>query len=491
MSRFLEFPTLTERPPLEGSMAKIGGTKGWVAAAGVALLLAFVAVPALSGAASAAPVTSAATADPSTQWAYGGQGWSNNTLHYGNVTITWNASFGWTVVFTVTPTTPGTWMLEEKRTVGVTISSSFVGPVVQATYKYHAQEVDVAFANLTNQSVVYVNGLPVPALGIDNASASVNASISEAVSKTVHGLTASASLDVMGVAKASTSFTPSLGLIPLNLTGVNEWNSTATATPSASWTVSYAWMDQGFNGTKGSGSGSKSGSLSGSGTVYLTGYKLHQVATPQFDDHKSRTAIVLIVQGAFDNYDGFIFVPHDFDLFGTAAHDYDATSLGSAEISAETLYLSAGPGGLSVTAAASTFGADDQSVNALATPATQGSSPAATLGSPSGTVLGQPMSVTSANAEANCLTGGCGGAAAAGLSGALLVALAVVAVAVIVGTVGVIEWRAYSRRHSQKGLVGGYGESWPNGVPPAATYSPPTMGPSDAKEIADDPTRHP
>ncbi len=50
-------------------MAKIGGTKAWVAAAGVALLMAFVAVPALSGAAFAAPVTSAVWANPSTQWA--------------------------------------------------------------------------------------------------------------------------------------------------------------------------------------------------------------------------------------------------------------------------------------------------------------------------------------------------------------------------------------------------------------------------------------
>ena len=104
-------------------MAKIGGTKLWVAATGLVLLFAFVAIPALSGAASAAPVTGAASADPATQWAYGGQGWSNNTLQFGNVTITWDAAFGWTVVFTVTPTTPGTWMLEEQRTVGITISA--------------------------------------------------------------------------------------------------------------------------------------------------------------------------------------------------------------------------------------------------------------------------------------------------------------------------------------------------------------------------------
>ncbi len=471
-------------------MSKIGGTKLWVAATALVLLFAFVAIPALSGAASAAPVTGAASADPATQWAYGGQGWSNNTLQFGNVTITWDAAFGWTVVFTVTPTTPGTWMLEEQRTVGITISASYSGPVLQASYNYHGQEVDVAFANLTNQSVVYVNGQAVPALGIDNASASVSGSISEAVSKTIHGLTSSASLDVTGIAQASTSFSPSLGLIPLNLTGIDEWNSTATGNPSASWNVSYSWTDKGFNGTTGSGSGSKAGSLSGSGPVNLTGYKL-KIAPPVFSDKKPRTAVVLVVQGVFDNYDGFIFVPHAFDLFGTAAHVYDSTSLGSAAISAETLYVSSGPGGTSVTAASASFGSNDASVNALATPVGQVSPATAPPSSPSGTVVGQPMSVAQANAEANCLTNGCGGAAAAGPTGALLVALVGVAVAVVVGTVGVIEWRSYARRQSQKGLVGGYGESWPNGVPPAAAFSPPTMDPNNEQMLADDPNRRP
>jgi hypothetical protein len=490
MSGLPEFSPLTEQAPLEATMAKIGGTKGWVVAAGVALLLAFVAVPALSGAASAASVTSAVSADPSTQWAYGGQGWSNTSLQYGNVTISWSASWGTTVVFTVTPTAPGTWMLEEQRTVGITISATYSGPIVQATYNYHAQEVDVAFANLTNQSSVYVNGQAVPALGVDNASASINASISEAVSKTVKGLTASASLDVTGVGQAATSFNPSLGLIPLNLTGVNAWNSSAIGSPSASWNISYAWTDQGFNGTTGSGSGSKAGSLSGTGPVYVTGSKVRLVTAPVFHDGKDRTAIVLVVQGVFDNYDGFIFVPHAFDMFGTAAHNYDATSLGSAGISAQMLFVSSGPGGPSVTAASTTFGANDQSVNALATPVGQ-VSPAAGSPSPSGQVLAQPMSVAAANAQATCLTKGCGPAAAAAESDVLLIAVIGLAVALAVGTVGVIEWRSYARRQSQKGLVGGYGESWPNGVPPAGAIAPPTMGPSDGKNPGDDLNRQP
>ena len=77
------------------------------------------------------------------------------------------------------------------------------------------------------------------------------------------------------------------------------------------------------------------------------------------------------------------------------------------------------------------------------------------------------------------------------MAGSLLVALVGVAVALVVGTVGVIEWRSYARRRSQKGLVGGYGESWPNGVPPASAVTPPTMGASNGNMPANDPTRRP
>ena len=86
----------------------------------------------------------------------------------------------------------------------------------------------------------------------------INCSIAESISKTIAGHTASASLNVLGIGQASTSFSPSLGLIPLNLTGIEMWNSSATASPAASWVVSYSWADQGFNGTTGFGSGTGS-----------------------------------------------------------------------------------------------------------------------------------------------------------------------------------------------------------------------------------------
>ena len=453
-------------------MAKIGGTKSWVVAVGAALLLAFVVVPALSGAASATPAAGAAPSATAAPWAYGGQGWSNHTLTIGNTTVTWDAMFGWTVIFNATATAPNITMLEEQRTVGMTIAMTYESPQKSAQYKYHAQEVDVAFANITNQSTVYVSGQGVPALGLLNASASVNASLDQSFSLTQGTQTAGASLEVSGLGQAAVSFAPALGLVPLNLSGVSQWNSTAMASPSASWNISWDWAVQSPNGTSQSGSGSNSGNLSASGDVSLTGYRLGIVDA--FHDHVPRVGIVLVIQGPFDVYDGFILVPHDFDLFGGAAQGYDSHELGSAGISAQTLYLSGGHRGLEVSAAATTFGSDSGSFNAAAT-TTSGAAPAATY-APGTTVVGQPMSVSQAQAENNALLNGAGSSGSP-KGGAFLLGLLIAAVAVVVGSVGVVAWRASARRKSQRTPVGGYGPTQENGVPPGAVFPPTAQGP--------------
>jgi hypothetical protein len=442
--------------------------KTWIAA-GVALLVAIAVVPALTGAAAPAPVTSDTTPTNATQWAYGGEGWSNNSIAVGNATFTWDAVFGWTVVFTVTPTGNGTWMIEEQRTVGTTVTVAATTPTRQIQYDYHAQETDVAFANVTNHSVVYSGGVALPALGVTNASVSINASVQQAVSATFNGHSRSGYLNVSGTGHAATSFSPSLGLIPLNLSGVNTWNSTATASPSASWNVAWTWSAHGFNGTTGSGSGSHTGNLSATGTVTLTGYK---VAVPHpFADGKTRVGVVLIISGPFDCYDAFILIPHAFDLFGTAAQPYGSVSYGASAISAENLYVTPGPGGPAVTAADQTFGASYGGIDSATgvTPASAG---------PGTTVEGQPISTAQASSIDHGLTNtGASSSPTSGTpAGGLLVALVVVgAVVAAVGTIGVISWREYHRRRSLGGnQSGGYGESGSYGVPPAAT------GPSGA-----------
>ncbi len=474
-------------------MAKLGGTKGWLVLTGVAVLVALAAFPVLAGTASASPAPLATADSPSNQWAYGGVGWSNNTLIVGTTELTWNASFGWTVIFTATNTSANTVELEEQRTVGVDLTATLSSPTESATYSFHGQEVDVAFANLTNDSTVYVDGVATPALGVLNVSTNSAASLAESISVTHGTTTKSASLDVSATAATDVQFAPALGVIPLNLTGVSEWNSTATVTPTASWNITYSWANNGFDGQTGSGTKSVNGTLSTPGTVNLTGYDVTKTyGVPTFADHKPRTAIVLIVEGPLGNYDAFVFVPRAFDIFGGDAQPYASDSLGSAEISAQTLYVSPGSRGYFATAGATTFSADTSSVSGLETSSTGGATPAAGAASPGATVVGAPMSVPAAEAENSCLTGGCTAAAAPILSAGAVVVIAGLAVAAVIGTVSVVEWRAYARRRSQKGLVGGYGESWPGGVPPTAgapgpqaPMTPPAAGPA----APEDPTR--
>jgi len=470
-------------------MVEKSGMKTWIAA-GVALLVAVAIVPALSGAASAAPVTTATT-PTGNQWAYGGEGWSNGSIQFGNATIDWTGMFGWTVIVTVTPTASDVWMVEEQRTVGANLKVTLTTPVREVVYTYHGQEVDVGFANVTNTSVVYSNGVALPALGLLNASASVNSLVNESIMGTYNGHTHSAYLNVTGSGKASVSFTPSLGLIPLNLTGVNSWNSTATATPSASWTIAWTWDEQGYNGTVRSGSGMTNGNLNAVTTVMVHGYKI-PVIHP-FTDGKTRVGVILVVQGPFACYDAFLLIPHGLDLFGGAPEPFGSLQFGSSAISAENLYVSSAPSGPAVTAADQTFGATDSGVTAGAGPAM--TPEISSSASPGTTVQGQPISVAQAQSIDHALTSSFGfgsspGSSVASIGNGVLIALvAVVVVIAVVGTVGVIEWRSYARRKSKGGLVGGYGESWPNGVPPAAALPPsaqaPPVAPSGPESVQD------
>ena len=472
-------------------MAKIGGTKGWLVLTGVAVLVALAAVPVLAGTASASPTPITAANSPSNQWAYGGMGWSNNTLIIGTDELSWNASFGWTVIFTATSTGPNTTMLEEQRTVGVDLTASFTSPSATASYTFHGQEVDTAFANLTNASTVYVSGVATPALGLLNDSTNSQGALSESISVTQKGVTKSASLDVTATASTAASFSPALGLVPLNLSDASEWNSTATVTPTASWNITYSWANNGFNGQTGSGTKYANGTLSTPGTVNLTGFDVtHSYGVPPFPDHVQRHAILLVVEGPLGNYDAFVFVPRGFGLFSGASAPYASEALGSASISAQTLYLSQGASGPQVTAGATTFGADTSAVNSLE--GSSGGTVPAASSSPGATVVGAPMTVSQAQAENACLTGGCSGTTGAILGAGAIVVIAGLGVVAVVGTVAVVEWRAYARRRSQKGLVGGYGESWPGGVPPAAAGAPPPPpmhAPAGAPQAPEDPTR--
>jgi hypothetical protein len=459
-------------------MSTTRGTASWLVFASVAVVVAVGFGTALAGTASASPALPP-TASPSGDWAYGGVGYSNGSYTVGDATLSWNATFGATSIFNVTSTGPNTTAVKEIRTVGITLTATLTSPRVNATYSFHAQEVDDAFANLTNASVVYVNGSAVPALGLVNDATSSSAALTESLSVSLPNGTRTASLDVNGNAQTSAQFSPALGLVPLNLSGVQEWNSTATVTPSGSWNLSWSWMDNGILGVTGSGSGSSNGTAGAAGTVSLTGYDMTRYGgMPAFTDHRARQSVVLVIQGPLGNYDLFVLVPHGFDLFGGAAHGFDAQALGSASISSQTLYVSSGIGGPMATASSTTFDASPSAMASLQSGPTLAQPESSA--SPSDTVVEQPMSVPAAQAESKCLTGGCTASTPSGPLGlGIVLVIAGVVVATVVGAFAVVEWRSYSRRRSSTGPVGGQAPSRTDGVPPSAPGAmPPTQGTS-------------
>ncbi len=455
-------------------MMERSGTKSGVVAIGLGLLLAFVVVPALSGAASATPTTSTLPANAPSPWAYCGSGSWNHSMTNGTVTRSWNATFAWCTIFHVTPTSSDNATLELNRTMAVSVVASLTSPYLTLTYSYHAQEQDVAFANVTNDSVVYSGGQPLAALGVVNASAFDNSSIHQSFHATEGTATASSSLSVQGNASASVAFTPSLGLVPRNLTGVSMWNATAMANASAAWALDWSWSHTSFSGQTSSASASRDGNLSGTFPVFLSGYQAGTSGL-RFSDHMARLGVVLTIQGPLDVRDGFVFLPHGFDLFGGAAQAFDGDSMGSATVlSAEALYFSMGPHGPRLTAAGTGFGADNSAINSGSVDMVSGVSTTDT--NPSGTVLAQPVSVAQAQAESSqmLLGPGASGTTAHPRFAGFLIGLAVAAVAVVVVVValGVVRGSAYSQRkasHRSTGPMAGYEVG---GIPPGVMAPP-------------------
>ncbi|HTW40371.1 MAG TPA: hypothetical protein VMF04_05925 [Thermoplasmata archaeon] len=457
------------------------GTKRGLVAASTALLVVVGLLAAFGASASAAPVhtDSAAT----TAWAYGGGNSASGSLTLGKLSASWNVSVDVVVIFHATPTVANTTELEEQRTLGVSVQVSLSEPNASLNYHYHAVEVDTAYANVSNDSTVYVGGAPVAALGIDNASYHGTATLAESLVATAPGKMLSAYLNVSADAKANVAFSPSLGVVPLDLTGVSSWNSSANATPSASWNFSYNYAFHGWNNTTASGHHVRGGNWTASGPVALHG-EVVTFGVPTFRDHTPRTAIVISVTGPATIYEGFLVVPHGFDIFGGGPQPYSHESMSTVAVSKDMLFVTTGRhlGVNSLSASEVTVGGTQGAAQPMiATPNAAAIPSAGMMGT---SVVAQPESVSAAQSQANCIQNGCG--STPWFSGLLEAAVIGGVVAAVAGTVGVVEWRSYARRKNQaRQLVGGYSEGLASGFPPAASVPPtpspqaPTSGPTE------------
>jgi hypothetical protein len=409
------------------------GTKRRFASIAAVALLAFAVVPALAGSASAATVASGAhpAASASADWAFGGSGSVSASASLGGYSLSYGASIGAAVIYNATPTGLTTTELTASRTVALTISLSLTTPNASVSYNLKAVEVDHAYANVTNASSVTLgNGSVVPALGLLNASLHATVSLQASLAASNASGHASDNVNVSGWANSQVQFTPALGLIPLNLSGVTDWGAVANASGSAAWNITWAYADHGWNGTNAAESGYISGTWSKAATVVLIG---HVAGTyDKWVDHKLRTAIGLALAGPFDLYAGVVLVPHSADLFGTANQNYTASGVGSTAVTSEYLYVANGPRYLSVESVSAGNMTAGNSTLGLAVPAesTGGHPLATTSTSTTPTAWEQPESPSAAQQQAYCLQFGCPGSSNPWAG--LLVPLAVVGVAAVV-----------------------------------------------------------
>ncbi|MCI4345902.1 MAG: hypothetical protein L3K07_04020 [Thermoplasmata archaeon] len=465
--------------------SKLGRTRIW--ALPVALLVALLAAPALSGAAMAVPVTPA-NGGNTTLWAYGTQENLSFTVTGTHSTYTVTASFGYDVIFTRTNTSNSTYELESQRTLGFNFTASFCEPSctsvpsIAATVTAKAYEQDTGFANVTKNGVVYENGSAVPAIAIEDASSQVRAGLTEGTMLTVTTANRTITQTVHFTANLSDNakivFTPALGLLPYHPppTPGTSWNATSSYSVSGSASGAWAFRLSSFAGKVTSASGSISGSDNGNGTISVRGSDLGKIT---LRDGRTLPVIMLGVEGPFSVREGTIWIPTSGDLWADTQGRLQGFALASIGASTDRLDLTTDAHG-DLDLGASATGFTPTPNDAQVTPPV-GVAVASQVGpgpTPAGQeVQAQPETVQQAQSASSCLVNSCGPAGSA--SSVTRLGLLVAAVAVI-GVAALLAALVVSRRRAPKPPTGPAASYPPGAARPAVPVPPPRNGTAHA-----------
>jgi hypothetical protein len=434
----------SERAPIS---RKTWTTRAFLAvlAAGSLLLM----LPAVAPSAHAAPAGSAlvpaATSNNTQQWAYGathaltasGSGTDVRGMAY---EYQLHAFFGWVVIITQTNTSSSAFQLELQRTAASSVFVQVCAPSCPnanytLNYTIRSTEQVSAFSNFTRDASVNVSGQPVPALGLENAQGFRHTKLAATFTLTgAHGsLLQSRTLNAVGESQAQVTFSPSLGLIPDNVTAGSSWSSSSAFNLTGNYSLAVKWTIGGQ-----SGSANPSGNLSENGTVSLWGID----AGAAGGHLGSAQRIVLNLSGAaLDVHDGIILLPREGDAMSGDWGDIpDAGWTPGITESAATTEIDYEPGAahfglvgsVSSVASSTPSTSDTPAFSPALTGSAQSAGPAPTNSS----VQSEPLTISAAEALAQQLLG-LGPTRGSGFS-VLAVALVVGVVALIVGTVATV-----------------------------------------------------
>ncbi len=451
------------------------------AIAGAFLLV--LAIPSLTPAANASPVTPAGITTSGSQWAYGGWTWANSSLTFPNGTLEVTSFFGWHVIYTATNTSNSTTMLEVERTAGAQVTASFCSPgcgnaTATANLSIQGWERSFGFVNLTRDATVTLNGSQaVPAWGITNQSGSDRENLTESVdfATTAHGGHALSSyLAVSAATEHAISFASPLGVVPKGVAPGDSWTSSANYTATGAWNASILYAHTGILGTTASGRLAPSGSFAGNGslTLYGTDFGAETLANGE-----TTQAIGILVAGPYTIHEGLLLIPSDLDVFSTGIHPWDGYGFGSAALRTDRADLRMdGNAAPQVAAAESGYAGAPSAITPVSPPTKVG--PAAASAPAQGEIQGEPENPTVAEQQSACLISACGGATPGPTGPGGFIGLGVVVgllVVVVVGTVGVIEYRQWQKRSRRsRDLVGHVYDGSSGAVPPGTTLTAPT-----------------
>lgn len=462
-------------------MERNGGTRRATVGALAAAFLVLLAIPSLAPGAQAQPVAPGGVTTTGSQWAYGGWTWANSSLTFPNGTLQVTSFFGWHTIYTVVNATNSTSNLEVERTAAAKLDATFCSPdcahpTVSASLALHGWEQSFSFVNLTRSANVTLNGSAVAAWGIANESGRSRANLTEQVAFNQSGATArtlAAYLAVDAQGTHAIAFGTPLGVVPVGVRPGESWNSSAAYTASGRWNASGLDARTGYLGSTDVLRFAPSGSFNGSGELGLYGSDLGRIT---LHNGVSTQVIALALEGPYAMHEGFLLIPSTLDIFSSGLHPWDRYGVAAALLHTDRIDLtSSGDGAPEVNAAASGYSGAASAVTPTG-PAPL--APAAATAGPAGELQAQPESPATAAQASNCLVGNCpaSGPAAFGIVGGLGLAIVIALLAgLVVGTVGVVEYRVWSgRQHRSRDLVGATPEPSRAALPPGTTLSSPT-----------------
>ena len=415
------------------------------------LTIVFGAVPAH---ATPAPASSAPASGAPEQWAFGGH--ASVSLSCSDSNCGGNGSFTgseslqyyveWVVIYTLTNTSSGV-MIEGQAAINASaslaITETLNGETVSASASLSGLESAVGFTNVTVGAVALTSASNLttwnsPALAIQNASSSEAFNFSGQYSEQTPNGSLKLNFDFGGHESSAVSFSPGLGIVPLDPQPGDSWTASAPFQASGSWISGYSLsLSGGSYGNGYTNSSWRTGTVAANGVLAVNGSDLGAVTL--YDNYTTPPTTVnaqLILldfgSGNFTGADGWILVPSDF---------YAGASSGLSGAYVADLAQGASPASSGLPAASSTSSSESVdyqqgagfiggglSGSTSLTVGPTGSSPV------SAQVNAGPEPVAVAQQQYSAMTSGSGsssGLGAVGLVIGVVVVLAVVVVAVM------------------------------------------------------------